>query len=79
MDMTARERAILEATAADFSSSAPHLAGFLQEGPELLRIRGIGPRVIDNLVPGWQRPNWRVRLVRRIRSVPDVIVPPPFP
>lgn len=79
MSMTARERAILDATAADFHDAAPALAGLLQEGPELLRIRGIAPRVIKDLVPGWKPPSLRARMVRRIRAVPDVIIPPACP
>ena len=69
MSMTAKERAILDATAADLAQTAPALAVFLAEGPELLRIRGVEPKVIDGLVPGWKRTSRGKRMWQALSHV----------
>lgn len=66
MTMSAKERAILDATGADLVEHTPALAAFLAEGPELLRIRGVKPKVVDGLVPGWKRTPRRTRVWRSI-------------
>jgi len=66
MSLSAKERAILDATAADLTETTPELATYLAEGPELLRIRGVKPSALDQLVPDWPRPPWRRRLRRRL-------------
>lgn len=79
MSMEARERAILDATAIEFEQTAPALAGFLADGPELLRIRGIPPKAIDGLVPGWRPPPRRKRLWRALRPGTPRYMHPPQP
>ncbi len=77
--LNARERAILDSTAMDVQASAPVLAGLLADGPELLRVRGITPEAIDGLVPGWNRPPWRRRVLRALRpGTPRYMRPPDF-
>lgn len=76
MSLTDRERAVLDATAEDLLTTAPALAGFLADGPELLRLRGITPAVIDELVPDWEPPTWRTRLRRRLQPRPPHVLPP---
>ncbi len=77
MSLTDRERAVLDATAEDLLTTAPVLAGFLAEGPELLRRRGITAAVIEELVPGWDTPTWRTRLRRRLQPRAPRLTPPP--
>lgn len=77
MSLTDWERAVLDATAEDLLSTAPALAGFLADGPELLRLRGISPAVIDDLVPGWEAASWRTRLRRRLQPRAPRALPPP--
>ncbi|WP_019875946.1 hypothetical protein [Sporichthya polymorpha] len=77
MSMTARERAILDATAADLLETAPALAGFLAEGPHLLRIQGVPPKEIDGLVPDWQPPSRRTRMKRRLGFGKPRLMRPP--
>lgn len=77
MSLTARERAILDATTAEFRVTAPALADFLADGPELLRIRGIGPAAIDGLVPECPPPARGQRFWRAIRPrTPRYMRPP---
>ena len=65
--MTEREQAVLEATAEDLRTTCPALAALLAEGPELLRVRGISPSMLDELAPQGQPLNWRARLRRRLQ------------
>lgn len=77
MSLTARERAVLDATAEDLSSTTPALAGLLAEGPELLRLRGVTPLVLDELVAELQPVTWRARLRRRLQPrAPRLAAPP---
>ena len=77
MSLTARERAILDATAAEFRATAPALAEFLADGPELLRIRGIEPTAIDGLVPECPPAGRGLRFWRAIRPrTPRYMRPP---
>jgi hypothetical protein len=67
MELSASERAVLNATAADLVRTTPVLAEFLAEGPERLRIRGIDPAAIDGLVSGGEPPSRRTRFWRKLR------------
>ena len=66
--MSARQRAILGAMAAELHETAPALADHLAEGPELLRLRGVKPAALDGLVPECRRPPLRRRLRLRLRG-----------
>ena len=78
--MTEWEQAVLEATAEDVSKTDPALAALLADGPELLRMRGVSPAVLDKLVPGSQPSTWRARLRRFLEPEgPRRLSPDPFP
>lgn len=77
MSLSASERAVLDATAADLVRTTPALAEFLAEGPELLRIRGVTPTAIEGLVPDWRPPSWRTRVGRRLRPGRLRVMRPP--
>lgn len=65
--MTDWENAVLDATAEDLSTTAPALAALLAEGPALLRLRGITPAMLDELVPAGEPLTWRARMRRRLQ------------
>jgi hypothetical protein len=69
MSLSARQWAILDATAADLAESAPALACLLAEGPQALRDRGITAADVHDLVPGWRPASWTTRCGRRLRSL----------
>ncbi len=79
MSLTDGEQAVLDATAHDLLTTAPALAGFLADGPALLRLRGVDPDAIDDLVPGWEPPRWSTRLRRRLRPGAFRVMRPPEP
>ena len=79
MSLSAQERAVLNATAEDLLATAPALAGFLADGPELLRMRGVTPAAVDDLVPGWPPLTWRMRLRRRLQPRAPRLTGPPEP
>lgn len=69
MELSASDRAVLSATAADLAGTAPALACLLAEGPQALRERGITPADVHDLVPGWRKAPWHRRLRRRGRAL----------
>ena len=69
MELSARDRAVLHATAADLAETAPALACLLAEGPSALRDRGITGADIDHLVPDWRKAPWHTRSRRRVRGL----------
>lgn len=77
MSLTDGDRAVLEATAQDLLRTAPALAAFLADGPELLRLRGITPAVLDGLVPDSEPLTWRARMRRRLQPRAPRLTPPP--
>ena len=79
MELSASERAVLDATAADLVRTTPVLAEFLAEGPERLRIRGIDPAAIDGLVPGWEPSRRRTGFWGRMRPSRLRVMRPPEP
>jgi hypothetical protein len=68
MSLSAKDRAILNATAADLAETTPTLACLLAEGPRALRDRGITASDVSDLVPGWRPRPWRKRCWQRMRS-----------
>ncbi|HUR73276.1 MAG TPA: hypothetical protein VMZ00_03325 [Sporichthya sp.] len=81
MSLSAEQRAILDATAAELRASTPVLAEYLADGPQLLRIKGIPPTKINKLVPGWKPPSRLTRLRRRLHlgKKPRVLRRPKLP
>lgn len=77
MSLTDREQAVLDATAEYLMTTAPVLARFLATGPELLRLRGFSPAVIDDLVPGPEPVTWRTRVRRYLQPRAPHVAPPP--
>ncbi len=77
MELSASERAVLDATAADLVRTTPALAEFLAEGPELLRIRGVEPQAIDGLIPGGETPRRRSGFWQRLRPGRIRVMRPP--
>lgn len=77
MSLTEGERAVLDATAEDLLATAPALAAFLADGPELLRLRGITPAMLDELVPESEPSTWRARMRRRLQPRAPRLTQPP--
>lgn len=74
MSLSAREQALLDATADELCKNAPLLYDYLAQGPQVLRERGVAAGWVPELVPEPERQGWRQRVRRWFLAGP-----PPAP